>query len=61
MFPMISDIGELREAKAVAAEVREELRKENIPFNENVELGIMVEVPSVAIHSEAFAKEVDFF
>lgn len=61
MFPMISNINELRSAKILAEEVREELRKENIPFKEDVEIGIMVEVPSVAIHSKAFAKEVDFF
>lgn len=61
MFPMISNIKELRDAKKVAAEVREELRNENIPFDENVQLGIMVEIPAVAVHSQAFAKEVDFF
>ncbi len=61
MFPMISNIQEVRNAKKIAAEVREELKKENIPFAEDVELGIMVEIPAVAVHSQAFAKEVDFF
>lgn len=61
MFPMISNIQELREAKSVAEEVRQELKNENIPFSEKVEIGIMVEIPAVAIHSKAFAKEVDFF
>lgn len=61
MFPMISNIQEVRNAKKIAAEVREELKRENIPFAEDVELGIMVEIPAVAVHSAAFAKEVDFF
>ncbi|GFN36491.1 phosphoenolpyruvate--protein phosphotransferase [Tepidimicrobium xylanilyticum] len=61
MFPMISNIGEVREAKRILEEVKDELRKENIPFNENIEVGIMVEIPSVAVHSDIFAKEVDFF
>lgn len=61
MFPMISNMDELRAAKAIAQEVREELKNENIPFSQDVEIGIMVEIPAVAIHSEVFAKEVDFF
>src|SRR5690625_4560706 len=61
MFPMISNMDELRAAKAIAQEVRGELKNENIPFSQDVEIGIMVEIPAVAIHSEVFAKEVDFF
>lgn len=61
MFPMISSIEELRRAKEIAKEVRDELKKESIPFSNDVEIGIMVEVPAVAIHARAFAKEVDFF
>ncbi|MBU5312091.1 phosphoenolpyruvate--protein phosphotransferase [Tissierella carlieri] len=61
MFPMISNIEELRESKLIVEGVKEELRKENIEFNENIEIGIMVEIPAVAIHSRQFAKEVDFF
>lgn len=61
MFPMISNIQEVREAKRILEEAKEELRKENIPFNEDIEVGIMVEIPSVAIHSDIFAREVDFF
>ncbi len=61
MFPMISSIKEIRDAKKILEEVKEELRKENIPFNEDIEVGIMVEIPSVAVHSDIFAKEVDFF
>ncbi len=61
MFPMISSIEELRQAKAVLEEVKEDLRKENIKFNEEIEVGIMVEIPAVAVLSDQFAKEVDFF
>ncbi len=61
MFPMISSIEEIREAKKVLEEAKEELRKENISFNEDIEVGIMVEIPAAAIHSDIFAKEVDFF
>ena len=61
MFPMISSIEEIREAKKVLEEAKEEFRKENISFNEDIEVGIMVEIPAAAIHSDIFAKEVDFF
>ncbi|WMM25445.1 phosphoenolpyruvate--protein phosphotransferase [Tissierella sp. MB52-C2] len=61
MFPMISNINEVREGKKIIKEVMEELRKESISFDEDIEIGIMVEIPAVAIHSRAFAREVDFF
>ncbi|MBW4827096.1 MAG: phosphoenolpyruvate--protein phosphotransferase [Clostridiaceae bacterium] len=61
MFPMISNIDELRKAKDILEEVKSELRSENIKFNEDIEVGIMVEIPSTAIQSDIFAKEVDFF
>lgn len=61
MFPMISGIEELRQSKSIFEEVKDDLREENISFNEDMELGIMVEIPAVAIHSRQFAKEVDFF
>jgi phosphotransferase system enzyme I (PtsI) len=61
MFPMISNLQEVRDAKAILEEVKEELRKENISFDNEVEIGIMVEIPAVAVHSDIFAKEVDFF
>jgi phosphotransferase system enzyme I (PtsI) len=61
MFPMISSIEELREAKAVLQEAKEELYKEDILYNREIEVGIMVEIPAVAILSDIFAKEVDFF
>lgn len=61
MFPMISTIEELRDAKKILEDVKDELRNEEIEFKENLEVGIMVEIPSVAIMADIFAKEVDFF
>ncbi len=61
MFPMISSIEELREAKGILAETKQLLKNEDIEFSANIEVGIMIEIPSVAIISDLFAKEVDFF
>lgn len=61
MFPMISNLKELREAKVVLEECKEELRKEKVDFNDGVQVGIMVEIPSAAVISDVLAKEVDFF
>jgi phosphotransferase system enzyme I (PtsI) len=61
MFPMISGIGELRAAKAVLDEVKEELRREQIPFDEHVKVGIMIEMPSAALTADLLARESDFF
>ena len=61
MYPMITTLNEMREANKILEKVKEDLRKENIKFNEDIEIGIMVEVPSVIMMAEAFAKEVDFF
>lgn len=61
MYPMISDITELREANNLVAQCKNELRAEGHSFDENVQIGIMVEIPSVAIVADIFAREVDFF
>jgi phosphotransferase system enzyme I (PtsI) len=61
MIPMVSGMGELLKVKALLEEARAALRKEGKPFREEIDLGIMVEVPSVAVMADAFAKEVDFF
>ncbi len=61
MFPMISDLNEVKEAKKVLADVSRELEKEGVPFDNNLEVGIMVEIPSVAILADDFAEEADFF
>ena len=61
MFPMISEVGELEKAKAVLNEAKEGLRREGIPFDQNVPVGIMVEIPSAALVGDALAKNCDFF
>ncbi len=61
MFPMISSIWEIREAKRICGEVREELRAKGIMFDENVPIGIMVETPAAAMIAGDLAKEADFF
>jgi phosphoenolpyruvate-protein phosphotransferase (PTS system enzyme I) len=61
MFPMISGLREWRQAKSVYEEAREQLISEGTPIAANVELGIMVEIPSAALLASSFAKEVDFF
>ena len=61
MLPMISSIEELRKSKEIIEEVKQELKTKNIKFNENIEVGIMVEIPSSAIMADEFAKECDFF
>lgn len=61
MLPMISSVDELRSAKAIINEVKEELKSKNIKFDKNVKVGIMIEIPSAAIMAEELAKECDFF
>ena len=61
MFPMIISVKEVQKIKEIIAEVKEELRKDGIPFRENVELGVMIETPASVIISRELAKEVDFF
>lgn len=60
MFPMISSLEELRKAKLILEEVKEDLKKEEIEYKD-VEVGIMIEIPSAAIISDILAKESDFF
>lgn len=61
MFPMIASVEEVREARALAGEVRESLAAEKIPFDPRVKLGIMIETPASAVISDLLAREVDFF
>ncbi len=61
MFPLITSIGELRQAKFLVRDVMEEMDEEGLPFDRSLPLGMMVEVPSAAIQAETFAREADFF
>jgi len=61
MFPMISTLMELRQAKMVLNDVMEELEDDSIPFRRDIPIGIMVEVPAAAYMANHFAKEVNFF
>ena len=60
MYPMIISVKEVREAKAMAAQVQEELKAQGVPFGQ-VEQGIMIETPAAVIISDLLAQEVDFF
>ncbi len=61
MFPMISGVQELRRSKAVFEEAKAELREEGIDFDEEMEVGIMIEIPSAAAIADLLAAESDFF
>ncbi|MCK9432111.1 MAG: phosphoenolpyruvate--protein phosphotransferase [Candidatus Omnitrophica bacterium] len=61
MYPMISGIEELRQANQILAEAKEELRQKGLEFNDKIEVGVMVEVPSAAMTADILAKEADFF
>jgi phosphoenolpyruvate-protein phosphotransferase (PTS system enzyme I) len=61
MYPMISCLDELNKANQLLEQCRAELRAENIPFNEKLEVGAMIEIPSAALTAAALARRVDFF
>ena len=61
MFPMVTNVWEVREAKRQCEDVKRELKAEGIPYSEDVEIGIMIETPAAVMLSDRLAKEVDFF
>ena len=61
MFPMVTSVWEVQEAKKACEQVKRELTEEGIPFSDEVDLGIMIETPAAAVISDRLAKEVDFF
>lgn len=61
MYPMISGLDELKQANALLEEYKAELRQENIPFDEHLEVGAMIETPSAVMVADALAKHVKFF
>lgn len=61
MFPMIISVEEIRELKAIIAELKAELHTEGKAFDNNLQIGVMVETPSAAVNARHLAKEVDFF
>ena len=61
MFPMVTSVWEVREAKKMCERVKKDLDAEGIPYSPDVEIGIMIETPAAAMMSDRLAKEVDFF
>lgn len=60
MFPMVSGLNEVRRLKEILAEVQEELTGEGVAFDRDMEVGVMVEIPSAVLTADALAREVDF-
>jgi phosphotransferase system enzyme I (PtsI) len=61
MYPMISNLQELEQANSLVAECQEQLRANNIPFDPEFEIGVMIEIPSAALAADALARRVKFF
>ena len=60
LIPMLSTLSELRQSRLLLQRAKDSLRLENIPFNDQIMLGGMIEIPAAAINAEAFAQELDF-
>ncbi len=61
MYPMISNVYEIRASREILNEAMAELDKEGVPYNKQIEIGAMIEIPSAALASDILAKEVSFF
>lgn len=61
MFPLVTTLLEFRQARMILGDVMEDLDEQGVPFNRDVQVGMMVEVPAAAVLAEEFAREVDFF
>ena len=61
MFPLVSNLMELRQARMILGDVIDDLEEQQVPFRRDVQVGIMVEVPAAVMLAEEFAREVDFF
>lgn len=61
MYPMITSVSELKKLRQLEEQAKAELKREGVPFAENVPVGIMIETPAAALLSEELAKEADFF
>lgn len=61
LYPMISSLSEVQKANRLLEEAKEELRAKNCPFDENLEVGIMIEIPAAAMTADLLIREVDFF
>jgi len=61
MFPLVTNLRELRQAKMILGDVREDLEEEGVAFDRDMKVGVMIEVPSAAIMARQFARECDFF
>jgi len=61
MFPMITTVEEFKRSKAITSEIMDDLKKEGIPFDKKIPIGVMIEVPSAVINADIIGKHADFF